>query len=126
VPILNIHGTADRYAPIEGGIRRSLLGRVVLRRASEPMMGVDEWAQFWVSANGALDGPLVRSLPPDTTIRAWHGPTPSSDVVFYRVDGAGHTWPGSGSPLPAFLFGRTSRTFDATTVSWEFLAAHTL
>jgi polyhydroxybutyrate depolymerase len=112
VPILNIHGVADRYAPYEGGVRRTLLG-------------IDEWAGFWVAANGALDGPVLSSLPPDTTIRAWHGPAPSSDVVFYRIDGGGHTWPGSRFTLPAFLFGRTSRTFDATRVCWEFLGAHT-
>jgi polyhydroxybutyrate depolymerase len=125
VPILNIHGAADRYAPYEGGVRRTLLGRMVLRRASGPMVGIDEWARFWIAANGALDGPVLSSLPPDTTIRAWHGPAPSSDVVFYRSDGGGHTWPGSRFTLPAFLFGRTSRTFDATRVCWEFLGAHT-
>jgi len=26
--------------------------------------------------------------------------------------------------MPTFLFGRTCRTFDATMVSWEFLASH--
>jgi poly(3-hydroxybutyrate) depolymerase len=39
-------------------------------------------------------------------------------------EGGGHTWPGSRITLPAFMFGRTSRTFDATRLSWEFLAAH--
>lgn len=122
VPILNVHGTADDYAPYEGGVRHSLRGRVVLRRTGGASVGVDAWAQFWVTANGAL-GPVVSSLPPDTTIRTWHGPTSASDLVFYRIEGGGHTWPGRQS-LPAFLFGRTSRTFDATRMSWQFLATH--
>lgn len=124
VPILNIHGSADDYAPYEGGIRHSLRGRVVLRHAAGPSVGIDDWARFWTAANGALEGPVLSALPPDITIRTWHGPMPLSDVAFYRVEGAGHTWPGSRFSLPALLFGRTSRTFDATRVSWNFLARH--
>jgi polyhydroxybutyrate depolymerase len=124
VPILSVHGTADNAAPYEGGVRRGLLTRAMLRHAAGPSVGVDEWARFWVEANGALDGPVVSELPPDITIRTWRGPSPSSDVVFYRIEGTGHTWPGSRFALPALLFGRTSRTFDAARVIWEFLAAH--
>jgi polyhydroxybutyrate depolymerase len=124
VPILNIHGAADRYAPYEGGIRHGLRARVVLRSASRASVGIEEWARFWVAANGALEGPAASELAPDTTIRIWQGPSGESDVVFYRIEGGGHTWPGSRFKLPAFLFGRTSRTFDATRVSWEFLARH--
>lgn len=124
VPILSIHGTADNIARYEGGVRHGLWGRVMIRRAAGPSVGVDEWARFWVAANGAFDGPVAAALPPDTTIRTWQGHTPSSDVAFYRVEGAGHTWPGSRFTLSAFLFGRTSHTFDATRVIWEFFAAH--
>ncbi|MFI5259605.1 MAG: alpha/beta hydrolase family esterase [Candidatus Limnocylindrales bacterium] len=124
VPILNIAGSADRVAPYEGGVRRGLLSRAMIRHAAGPSLGVDEWAQLWVDANGAQDGPATTTLPPDTAIRTWHGPTPSPDVVFYRIEGAGHTWPGSRFTLPAFLFGRTTRTFDGATVIWEFFAAH--
>jgi polyhydroxybutyrate depolymerase len=125
VPILSVHGTADDYAPYEGGTRHGLRARVLLRRATEPSVGVDDWAQFWVTANGAADGPLVSMLGPDTTVRTWHGPAASSDVVFYRVEGAGHTWPGSRMALPALLFGPTSHTFDATREIWAFLSTHT-
>ena len=124
VPILNIHGSADDYAPYEGGVRHSLRGRVVLRHAAGPSVGIDDWARFWTAANGALEGPVLSALPPDITIRTWHGPTPSADVTFYRIEGGGHTWPSSRFSLPALLFGRTSRTFDATRVSWDFLARH--
>lgn len=40
VPILNIHGTADPHAPYRGGVRRSLRGRVLLRPAGRPSVGV--------------------------------------------------------------------------------------
>ena len=125
VPVLSIHGSADRVAPYEGGIRRGLLSRAMIRHAAEASVGVDDWARFWVEANGAAEGPAVTALPPDVTIRTWHGPTPSSDLSFYRVDGGGHTWPGSRFELPAFLFGRTSHAFDGARVIWEFLETHT-
>jgi polyhydroxybutyrate depolymerase len=126
VPILQIHGAADHLAPYEGGRRRGPIARALLlgRGAAGPSVGVDAWAQFWVAANGASAEPIVTRIPPDTTVRAWRGPTPMSDVVFYRVDGMGHTWPGSRPELPRLLFGRTSQTIDATRVIWDFLVAH--
>jgi polyhydroxybutyrate depolymerase len=125
VPILSIHGSADDVAPYGGGVRHSLRSRMIIRHTAGPSVGVDDWARFWVAANGAVDGPAVTALAPDTTVRTWRGPAPSSDVVFYRIEGGGHTWPTSRFVLPALLFGRTSRTFDATRVIWDFLAAHT-
>ncbi|HTS14089.1 MAG TPA: PHB depolymerase family esterase [Candidatus Sulfotelmatobacter sp.] len=126
VPILQIHGAADRLAPYEGGRRRGLLARALLlgRGVAGPSIGVDAWARFSVAANGTSAEPIVTRIPPDTTVRTWHGPTPMSDVVFYRLDGMGHTWPGSQPELPRFLFGRTSQTFDAARVIWDFFAAH--
>jgi polyhydroxybutyrate depolymerase len=124
VAMLDIHGSADRVAPYEGGSRRGLAGRLMLRRGVAASVSVDAWAEFWVAANGASTAAAVSELPPDTTIRTWRGRTPASDVVFYRVEGAGHAWPGSRFTVPAFLFGRTSRTFDATRVCWEFFATH--
>jgi polyhydroxybutyrate depolymerase len=125
VPIISIHGTADHVSPYQGGTRRGLLPSLMIRHSIGPSIGVDDWAEFWVAANGATTGPTTTDLRPDISVRTWHGPTPASDVVFYRIDGAGHTWPGSHITLPAFLFGRTSRTIDAARVCWEFLAGHT-
>jgi len=126
VPILQIHGAVDRLAPYEGGRRRGLVARALLlgRGAAGPSIGVDAWARFWVAANGAAAEPAVTRIPPDTTVRTWRGPTPMSDVVFYRIDGAGHTWPGGRPELPRLIFGHTSRTIDAARVIWDFFATH--
>jgi polyhydroxybutyrate depolymerase len=123
-PILSIHGTGDDYAPYDGGIRHTLKGRMVLRVANGPAMGVDDWARYWVEANGAGADPVTTILGPDTTIRTWRGSSPESEVVFYRVEGGGHTWPGGRRVLPAFMFGHTTRTFDAARVIWDFISAH--
>jgi polyhydroxybutyrate depolymerase len=124
VPIISIHGTADPVSPYEGGVRRGLIPHLIIRHSIGSSIGVDDWAAFWIAANGATARPTLAALPPDITVRTWHGPTPASDVVFYRIEGAGHTWPGSHIPLPAFIFGKTNRTIDAARVCWEFLAAH--
>lgn len=123
VPILSIHGSADRFAPYAGGRARGPVARLLLRLAAAPSVGVDDWARRWVTANGAGDGPIEERLGSDTTVRRWHGRSPGSDVVFYRIEGGGHTWPGSRSPVPPFL-GRRSGTFDATRTIWEFFAGH--
>ena len=124
LPVLQVHGTADRYARYDGRPPRGLATRAVLPHPGGRSIGVDAWAQYWLARNGALGGPVVESISPDTTIRRWQGSSPASDVVFYRVEGGGHTWPGSTFYLPQILFGRTSHTFSATRVSWAFLAAH--
>ena len=123
LPILSIHGTADRFQPYEGGQAQGLLARLLLRQRAGPGLGVDAWAEFWTGVNDAAHGPEVESLAPDTTIRRWRGASPASDVAFVRIDGGGHTWPGNPLWTPRFL-GRTSRSFDASWFIWEFFAAH--
>jgi polyhydroxybutyrate depolymerase len=122
VAVLQIHGSADPYWLYEGGDGGGLRKRVLLG-AHKPTVGVDDWARFWVQANGASGNPDTVVVSEDTTARIWHGAGPSSDVVFYRIDGGGHTWPG-GPPLPRLLFGRTSTSFNATRVIWDFFASH--
>jgi polyhydroxybutyrate depolymerase len=119
VPVLQIHGSADPLVPYAGGTVRGPLGR---RRGI--VLGVEAWAAFWVAHNGATVGPAVSSLGADTTVRSWHGPTPQSDVVCYRVEGGGHTWPGGPQYLPSPLIGKTTRTFSASEVIWRFFADH--
>jgi polyhydroxybutyrate depolymerase len=125
VPIIQIHGTADMLVPYVGGPigaarrpRRAFAGR-------GQVIGVEAWAALWVANNGAV-GPVVHSLPPDTTVRVWQGSTPRSDLEFWRVKGGGHTWPGGAPYLPERLVGAVSRTFDATDEIWRFLSSHRL
>jgi polyhydroxybutyrate depolymerase len=74
---------------------------------------------------------VVSSLGADSTIRNWHGTSPQSDVIAYRIKGGGHTWPGGPQYLPRPLIGSTTRTFSSTTrtfsaseVIWRFFADH--
>jgi polyhydroxybutyrate depolymerase len=98
--------------------------RLLGHRSFGASVGVDDWAEFWAETNNAGDKHEVSQLPPDTTVRTWRGPSGAADVVFYRIDGGGHTWPSSRVRLPRVLLGRTSDTFDATRVIWDFLSTH--
>jgi polyhydroxybutyrate depolymerase len=121
VPVLEIHGTADPLVPYEGG---TVLAR--LQDGRGKVVGVDDWASFWAANNQASLRPGITTQGTDTTIRIWQGESPASDVVFYRVEGAGHTWPGGSQYLPKIVIGSTTATFDASQVIWEFLSAHHL
>jgi polyhydroxybutyrate depolymerase len=122
VAILQIHGTADMYWPYEGGTGHGLRRRV-LGGAMRPTVGVEDWARFWVAANGADETPVTGVVAEDTSARTWRSRSSGADVSFYSVEGAGHTWPG-GRPLPSFIFGRTPQSFSATKVILGFFAEH--
>jgi polyhydroxybutyrate depolymerase len=122
VPVIQIHGTRDRANPYEGGRRSGVVMRLLVRGASGPVVSVDAWAERWVDVNRATAMP-TEAIGADVSVRRWSGPTTASDLAFYRIEGAGHTWPGARVWMPPHL-GRVSRTIDATRVSWAFLSAH--
>jgi polyhydroxybutyrate depolymerase len=81
VPLLHVHGGADRVVPTLSG---------------DPDSPVATWARW----NGAANGPVVGTLPGtgDLVVRraAYAGPTPRSDARLLLVEGDGHVW--SGGP----------------------------
>ena len=123
VPILQIHGGADRFAPYAGGVAVGPMARMFLRRRAAPSVGVDAWAEHWVRANGADPSPRLERIGASTSIRRWSGPSSRSDVVFVRTEDAGHTWPGARTWIIPIL-GRVTRDFDATQTIWSFFEAH--
>ena len=125
VPLLHIHGTADRLAPYEGGARRGLVGRALIRRPWGGSIGVEEWLGLWAKANGASGPQEEPSGAGDVAKRVWTGAAAGNDVVAYRIEGGGHTWPGSRRQPPRWLLGRTSYGIDATSVIWEFFHQRT-
>ena len=110
-------------APYRGGVGRGLIARLVLPVAAAPSVGVDARAQHWIAVNGAGSEPIVTRVAPAVVVRSWRGAAPQTDIDLYRIEGGGHTWPGSALRLPRLIMGRTS-TFDATRTMRAFFAAH--
>jgi len=64
----------------------------LLRHPGGPCVGVDDWARHWVEVNQAYAGSRLESLRPEVTVRRWQGDSASSYIVFYWIEGGGHTW----------------------------------
>jgi polyhydroxybutyrate depolymerase len=56
------------------------------------------------------------------TQRIWTGCT-GGEVVFYIINGGGHTWPGS---IPVERLGKTTTQIDASATIWDFFKSHPL
>ncbi|MCX5770435.1 MAG: esterase [Candidatus Hydrogenedentes bacterium] len=114
MPVLIIHGTNDPILPYNGEPGQSSL-------VSAPAA-----AAFWAARNGCSGDPSVTRMPDTdpsdgTTIDLIRYPCPDDGpVLFYRVNGGGHTWPGHQAVFPEWITGRISRDMDASEVVWEF------
>jgi polyhydroxybutyrate depolymerase len=119
--VLMINGTNDPAFPWAGGMTRIVRVRV---GAVAPIMAT---YQYWINANG---GP--GSSPPrqevmqknkiGTSVNLLNTRTANgSCIMLYRINGGGHTWPGSEVPLYYIPFlGRQSRALNASELIWEF------
>ena len=123
VSVLAINGTNDPLVPYEGG-------GVGLYHKRGEVLSVVRTISFWVAADSCSPKPETTDIPdvdPHDGIKVvrerYSGGRDSSEVILYRVEGGGHTWP-SGARRVA-RFGKTARDIDATEVIWEFFERHT-
>lgn len=107
VPMMQVHGTADPTVPYNG---------------NGTGIAIDTLVAFWVKNNGCNPLPVRTTLPdinPADNTTAVHdvytGGTNGATCEFYKINGGGHTWP--GSPIN---IGVTNQDFDASTEIWRF------
>ena len=122
VPVLHFHGSLDQFTPLGGGIGRRSITRVSHRPVLEGLLE-------WVHANRCTPE-YVRELIPCSdegiTIErfTWGAAAAGNEVVFYRLEGGGHTWPGR---VPdSFFLGTSALSLDANAIIWEFFQRHPL
>lgn len=115
VPMIAIHGTADRLARYNGGS-----SWVVADLPSIP-----RWTAKWARRNGCEPNPVESAIAADVTCREYLHCADDAAVVLLTVQGGGHTWPGGG-PAPEWFVGPTSNGIDATRELWRFFSAHPL
>jgi polyhydroxybutyrate depolymerase len=112
VPAIVFHGTDDPIVPYYGGPSRSF---------DIPFPSVPDWVDALASHNRCAGTP--RDLQPMGDVRGLEYRDCGAEVLFYTVEGGGHTWPG-GEPLPEWITGTTTYDIDATQMMWEFFQQH--
>ncbi len=108
---LLIHGTADPIIPFNG------VSGLVAPAPTTP--------SFWAAQNNCSPDSIFTDLPDlveqdncTVTLIEFTDCDPRSEVLFYRVDDGGHTWPGNGNP--ANFLGNVNRDINASSVILNF------
>ena len=115
MPLIAFHGNADPIVPYMGGPSHSF---------DIPFPVVPDWMEAWAQRNQCA---ATTNLPQTGEVSgtAYSNCLQSADVIFYTINGGGHSWPG-GNPLPEWIVGKTSQDIDATGVMWQFFEQHPL
>jgi polyhydroxybutyrate depolymerase len=122
VSVLDAHGTSDPLVPFNGG---DVHGRGGLSHAVSVNSIVDRWR----AVDQCQGDPSVEDLPNvgDGTVVHRYDYRPCADgteVIFYRIDNGGHTWPGGTQYLPKSIIGPTTRAFDGSRAIAQFFLTH--
>lgn len=123
VSVLIIHGTGDLVVPYNGG--------QVLGGNRGAIISTNDTAELWVQNNGCSAVPLKEELPNNdlndgcvATQYTWSNGRANSEVVLLKIEGGGHTWPGSAQYQSKSAINRVCNDFEATEVIWSFFKDH--
>lgn len=120
VPVVAFHGTADRVVPYGEGADPGI--EVTGSNATLP--GVEVNLPAWATNAGCDAEPERTAIGDDVEHWVYSGCPPGRGVEFYRIEGGGHTWPGSALDI-AYL-GSTTQTIDATAIALDWFERHPL
>jgi len=102
VPTINFYGTEDRYY----------------------VDMADAYISFWVKQNGCQETPETKEISRDVMQMTYINCKNNAEVVSYRINGGGHTWPDSS--YPERMQEPTTKDINATNLIWSFFDAHPL
>ncbi|UOR10560.1 alpha/beta hydrolase family esterase [Halobacillus amylolyticus] len=101
--------------------------------APSVLLGAESTVDYWVEANDTASKPRVTYLPQTaegdpTKIRreVYSGGKHGTEVIFYKMEGAGHTWPGGPQYLPPEYIGLVSNQINGSQLIWDELKTHRL
>lgn len=114
VPAIIFHGTADSIVPYQGGPSQAF---------NIPFPSIPEWIDILATKNGCDKNP--QEVVAGDDIRSFQFTGCDAEVVFYSINGGGHSWPG-GVPMPEAIVGYTTQEIDATQLMWDFFQRHPL
>jgi|SRR5579859_2529655 len=116
VPMIVFHGTADKFAAYMGG--KSPI-------APRPFASIPDWVRQVAQRNQCQAEGKETRLSASVRRLVYSGCDHNADVVFYTIEGGGHTWPG-GKHLPEWIAGRTTDEISASRLMWAFYQQHPL
>ncbi|MGZ3621774.1 MAG: alpha/beta hydrolase family esterase [Ktedonobacteraceae bacterium] len=106
IPLLEIHGQADQFAPYDGNM---YVG----------MASVQTYLNFWIAHDQCRPDSKVIFQKADVTALEWSQCAKGTVIQHYRISDGGHVWPGSN---PTLGIGYNSHTIDASVVIWNFFS----
>lgn len=142
VPIAFFLGTDDPLLPWADGRTKELgklgeiLGISAIGSIDGPLarmggvMTVPDTLSFWTNRNGCSGEPRVTQEPDrapndGTRVEKCSFGSGGSEVLLYKIQGGGHTWPGCLN-LKAIsgVSGNISQDIDASELLWDFFSRH--
>jgi polyhydroxybutyrate depolymerase len=131
ISVIGVQGVSDPVVPFGGGevggpLKGAAGGRVDSSRDTQDL---------WRRLAGCADIPSSVALPvrvsdgTAVTRRLFSGCLSGTDVAWYEIQGGGHRWPphqrqGIQETIARHRVGISSQNIDASTVIWQFFAAH--
>jgi polyhydroxybutyrate depolymerase len=119
--VIAFHGTADRTVPYDGG------GVTSGGRANGlQVVPAEEGIALWADQDRCAPDPEVDAVAADVDRWEYQGCEDGAAVTFYRVEGAGHVWPGSPIQAGALTerLGANTDSIDASALMVDFVVAH--
>ena len=113
----------DPFVPYEGG--------TVIGSTTNPVTGIENAVEYWVKNNNCkseLDSMNLEDLNKEdnstVTVFEYNDCDCDSDVIFYKIVGGGHTWPGVEIVSQEPLLGETNEDINAGEELWKFFRKH--
>ena len=142
VPIVAFHGTDDGYVSFTGGLGedaldlpapdgsgkslRETLTADQLKQSLSSKNSIPNIMAGWAKRNGCAPGDGEASVAADV-VEVTYDCTPDAVTKLYRVEGGGHTWPGSQfSQAIVSIVGPTTMNINANEIMWKFFMDHPL
>jgi len=115
IPVMDFHGTTDPTVNYNGGAG---------------FISADSVIKTWIAKDGCPQTPAATNIPDINTTdgctvtKYVYSPGQNfSEVIFFKITGGGHTWPGA-VPVPSS--GNTNKDIKASGEIWNFFRTHSL
>jgi polyhydroxybutyrate depolymerase len=136
VPLVAFQGTGDEFVAFTGGLgpraqaasandgTGRTLGETSGGKAVARSAPTTKVAATWARRNKCTSKPKTSEVGPDVTRVGYRCPK-RADVELYRIEGGGHTWPGSEfSRAIESVVGPTTFSINADDAMWTFFQGH--